>query len=94
METVTKLEKISWINITDCNNCWNELTHIWWKDYIDDIHERYSDNESFLTIIRNQVWEIYAENSQELGWAKFVIILSKKNNTKLLSKLPKNLYLM
>lgn len=45
-------------------------------------------------IVEMHNWEIYAENSQELGWAKFVIILSKKNNTKLLSKLPKNLYLM
>lgn len=58
VESVAKLEQISWIDITECKCCWDNVCHIWWKDYINDIQERYSDNESFLTIIRNQVWDI------------------------------------
>ncbi len=58
IETVSELEKQTLFNEFECKCCWNETIHIWWKEYLNWIKDRYNDNEVFLTTIRNNVWEI------------------------------------
>lgn len=57
-ETVSKIEQIISINLTKCKNCGSNTEHIWWEQYIDQIKERYNDEESFLTTLRTHKWEI------------------------------------
>lgn len=57
-ETVAQIEKIIWFKWIDCEKCWDETSHIWGKEYLDEIRTRYNDEEAFLTIIRNNIWEV------------------------------------
>lgn len=58
LETVSELEKKVWNDKFDCLCCWNQTKHIWGKDYIEQIKERYNDKESFLATVRSKTWEI------------------------------------
>lgn len=57
-ETVWKIEKILWLKTVSCKVCWEETEHMFWKNYINDILERYNETDSYLTIYRDNTWEI------------------------------------
>jgi hypothetical protein len=59
LESVTKIEKIIGQNIL-CNECGSDTTFIYDVDkYMEEIRKRYNESdESFLTVFRDENWEI------------------------------------
>ena len=57
-ETVWRLEQILALDSIKCTDCGSDTESIWWEDYIEEIRERYGDEESFLTTYRDATWEI------------------------------------
>lgn len=51
------LDLLSWDSIR-CNGCWNDTEFLYWPEYIAKIRERYSKSVSYLTVYRDDEWEI------------------------------------
>ncbi len=59
IQTVKKIEKIYWEKHIKCNNCWNPAESLFDRDkYITNIKDRYNNSESFLTLLRDEYWDI------------------------------------
>jgi len=58
IETVWKIQQILNINSIKCKKCDSDTDFIWWIKYLEEIKNRYRDEESFLTTMRNDRWEI------------------------------------
>lgn len=56
-KTVTQIEQILWSNIL-CHDCGSITEHIFWEEYRDNILERYNESQSFLSVYRDEWWEI------------------------------------
>jgi len=57
-ETVWKIEKILNINSIKCKCCGWDTDFIWWEYYLKEIQERYNDEKTFLTTLRDNNGEI------------------------------------
>jgi len=58
-EVVAKIEDIIWIDSIKCLNCWSDCEHIFWKEYISDIVDRYKNQlDSILVLYRETNWNI------------------------------------
>lgn len=57
-KTVLQIERILWIELIDCPCCSWKTNKLWGLDYIDEIRERYKEELSYLTLYRDNSWEI------------------------------------
>lgn len=58
-QTVKSIEKIFWETLMRCNDCWSSIESLFDREkYIFNIKERYNNSKSFLTLLRNENWDI------------------------------------
>jgi len=58
LKTVWQIEKILDLDNIKCKKCDSNTVFLWWKNYINDIKERYNDKNAFLITLRDTNWKI------------------------------------
>jgi hypothetical protein len=98
-KTVLKIEEYFQIEYIKCPCCNKQTQHIYWKEYILDIVDRYKNTvNSFLTLYRSWDWEIrgffdwYIDDFDSLYEREFALIKDNISKEKLILEIVKKIW--